>query len=94
MVYSGDSDAVVPTRSSRSWVESLGLRPAGEHRPWLDAATNEARGDGAGLPRAWGRALASSLQAVRVCLPANAVPHCRLRALPACTHQPPTLAVG
>lgn len=43
MVISGDSDGVVPTLSSRSWVESLGLPVKQALRPWVDAATGEVR---------------------------------------------------
>ena len=35
----------MPTRSTRSWVESLDLPAAGDFRPWADAATNEASTD-------------------------------------------------
>lgn len=41
MVFSGDSDGVVPTLSSRSWVESLGLPVKAALRPWVDPATGE-----------------------------------------------------
>jgi serine carboxypeptidase-like clade 2 len=44
LVFSGDQDGVVPTRSSRSWVESLDLLAAGDFRPWVDTATNETAG--------------------------------------------------
>ncbi len=41
LVISGDTDGVVPTLSSRSWVESLGLPVKQALRPWVDAATGE-----------------------------------------------------
>lgn len=53
LVFSGDRDGVVPTRSTRSWVESLDLPPAGDLRPWMDATTNEVR---FALARTYGRA--------------------------------------
>lgn len=43
----------MPTRSTRSWVESFDLPPAGDFRPWMDAATNEVL---FALARMWGRA--------------------------------------
>lgn len=41
LVFSGDSDGIVPTLSSRSWVETLGLPTAGELRPWVDTFTGQ-----------------------------------------------------
>ncbi|KAL4452545.1 hypothetical protein ABPG75_008207 [Micractinium tetrahymenae] len=44
LIYSGDTDGVVPTLGTRSWVEALGLHPAAPLRTWADKQTGEVAG--------------------------------------------------
>lgn len=41
LIYSGDTDGVVPTLATRLWVESLGLKPSAQLRPWVDPEQGE-----------------------------------------------------